>query len=191
MSDFPIRRTRSGFEQIESVCNACKWTRERERYNGLSPEEKREYGKRVNLRTRLRRHRQLHVIEHQRHVLEKREQQITKQEEKLAAVRDKYRMPRGTAGAGYGKEPIAVDIVPFRMWLLRQHRLRNYETQALADEMGQNINRVERWLQGYNWDGVGRDPVPVRAINIDTLDAIAVALGDPGLLERMYPLEVE
>jgi hypothetical protein len=57
--------------------------------------------------------------------------------------------------------------------------------------MGQDFRRVERWLQGFNWDGVGRDPVPVRAINIDVLDEIAVALDDPGLLERLYPLEVE
>ena len=187
VSDFPIRKTRSGYEQIESVCNACKWAREKARYNGLTKEEKREYGRRVNRRARRRKQRHLHSIEHLREVLEKREQQIARQEEKLAAVKNKYRIPRGVTG----DNPIAVDIVPFRMWLLRQHRLRNYETAQLADEMGQDIRRVERWLQGYNWNGVGRDPVPVLAINIDVLDEIAVALGDPGFLERVYPLETD
>ena len=186
MSDFPIRKTRSGYEQIESVCNACKWAREKARYNGLTKDEKREYGRRVNRRTRRRKQKQLRIIEHQREILEHRERQIAVQEEKLAAVRDKYRVPRGTAEAD-----IAVDIVPFRMWLLRQHRLRNYETQMLAEEMGQDVRRVEAWLQGFNWNGAGNDPVPVRAINIATLDEIAVALGDPGFLERAYPLEVE
>lgn len=186
VSDFPIRKTRSGYEQIESVCNACKWGREKARYNGLTKEEKREYGRRVNRRARRQKQRQLRTIEHQREILDKRERQITVQEEKLAAVRDKYRIPRGTGDSG-----IAVDIIPFRMWLLRQHRLRNYETQMLAEEMGQDVRRVEAWLQGFNWNGLGNDPVPIRAINIATLDEIAVALGDPGFLERAYPLEVD
>lgn len=186
MSDFPIRRTRSGFEQIESVCNACKWTRERERYNGLSPEEKREYGQRVNLRTRLRRHRQLHVIEHQRHVLEKREQQIARQEEKLEVVKGRYRLPRGVRD---GNDGIAVDITPFRMWLLRQHRNREYDARKLAADIGRDERKVGEWLQGYRWSVAG--PVPIKAINVQTVDEIGVTIDEPGLLWDLYPLEVE
>jgi hypothetical protein len=46
-------------------------------------------------------------------------------------------------------------------------------------------------LQGYNWNGAGRDPSPVQAINIVTVDEVGVAFGDAGLLERLYPLEVD
>lgn len=187
MSDFPIRKTRSGFEQIESVCNACKWGAEKARYNGLTKEEKREYGKRVNLRTRLRRQRQLRIITHQREILEKRERQIAVKEEKLAAVKNKYRIPKGTSG----DNPIAVDIVPFRMWLLRQHRQHEYRLDVLSQAIGQDPRRVERWLNGYNWNGAGRDPSPVQAINIVTIDEIGIAFDDPGLLARLYPLEVD
>jgi hypothetical protein len=187
VSDFPIRKTRSGFEQIEAVCNACKWAREKARYNGLTKEEKREYGRRVNRRTRRRKQKQLRMIEHQREVLEHRERQIARQEEKLAAVRNKYRIPRGTSG----DNPIAVDIVPFRMWLLRQHRQHEYRLDLLSESIGQDPRQVERWLQGYNWNGAGRDPSPVQAINIVTVDEVGVAFGDAGLLERLYPLEVD
>jgi hypothetical protein len=46
-------------------------------------------------------------------------------------------------------------------------------------------------MNGYKWNGAGRDPVPIRVIDIDTVDKIGVAIGDGGLLERLYPFDVE
>lgn len=188
VSDFPIRKTRSGFEQIESVCNACKWSREKARYNGLSKNEKREYGRRVNRRARRRKQRQLRVIEHQRAILDKRERQIARQEEKLEAVKGRYRSPRGVRD---GNDGIAVDITPFRMWLLRQHRQRAYDARKLAEDIGRDERKVGEWLQGFRWQGASRDPVPIQAINVQTIDEIAIAIDEPGLLWDLYPLEVD
>jgi hypothetical protein len=77
------------------------------------------------------------------------------------------------------------------MWLLRQHRQHEYRLDLLSESIGQDPRQVERWLQGYNWNGAGRDPVAIKAINIVTIDEVGVYFGDAGLLERLYPLEVD
>ena len=77
------------------------------------------------------------------------------------------------------------------MWLLRKHRETGYNVGELAQAVDQDPSRVKRWLDGFMWNGAGRDPDPIRAIDIGTVDAIGVAMDDPGLLERLYPLEVD
>ena len=181
-----MRRLHSGYEQIESVCTNCKNLAENVRYNGLTPQERREYGRRVNFRTRVRQQLALRQVSGLAHELERAERKIAKQEEKLEAVRNRYRRPRGVEDGNAG---IAVDIIPFRMWLLREHRMRGYETKKLAEDIGQDARKVSDWLQGFVWNGEGREPRPIRAINVTTIDNIAIALEDPGLLYRLYPLE--
>lgn len=186
VSDFPIRKTRIGYEQITGICQACIREQEQHRYASLSWEGKQEVGRRANRNARKRKKKQLTFIERQRKILDEQNEELERMHEKYQRVRNRYIM-RGVNG----DEPIAVEITPFRMWLLRQYRLRNYDLAALAEEMGQDGSRVRRWLDGFYWNGTGRDPEAIRTITIATLDEIAVALDDPGLLERLYPLETD
>lgn len=185
VSDFPIRRTRTGFEQIEAVCNACKKEVASDYYNSLPPEEKQEKFEAINRREKKRKAKALSEIEHLHKMLDKQNEKIVRQQEKLTAIRKQYRPPRGTINGS------AVDVTPFRMWLLRKHRETGYNLSELATSVGQDESRVKRWLDGYQWNGAGRDPLPIRAIDVGTVDAIGVAMDDTGLLERLYPLEAD
>jgi hypothetical protein len=185
VSDFTVYKTRTGYEQIKGECQECKRQREHERYQSLSEEEKRKKGKKANEQAWQRRNHALEFIERQRKILDEQNHQIEKLSDRLALIKKKNAStpPRTIKGVP------ALDVVPFRMWLLHRFRERGYDLNALAKEMGQDASRVRRWLDGYMWKGIGRDPTPIRVIDIDTVDKIAVNLGDPGLLERLYPLE--
>ena len=188
VSDYPVRKSRSptGRDQIQSVCNECKRRQGREHYDKLSDDEKRAKGVKANQQAQKRRDRYLSGIEQQAEELAKLEAKIEKMREKMAATRAAIRTPRKSI-AGQS----TVDIIPFRMWLLRKNRESGYNTSELAFRMGQDEARVRRWLDGYQWNGAGRDPSPIRVITIGVVDEIAIALDDPGLLDRLYPLESE
>lgn len=183
VSDFTVYLTRTGYEQIKSECAACKRERGRESYGSLTPEEKRIKGIEANRRTQMRRQRALAQIERQRKNLDKQNEKLEQQWDKIMLGRKWTRPPRGTVNGS------AVDITPFRMWLMRQYREHDYNVGLLADDVGKDASQVRRWLDGYTWMGPGLDPVPVRAIDVALVDEIGTTIGDPGLLERLYPFE--
>lgn len=185
VSDFTVYRTRTGYEQIKGTCDKCKRDAERERYEKLTLEQKRAKGVKANEQAQKRRDSALHEIERLRKILDKQNVKLDKQYDKIERSRKIVRVPYGT-GSG-----IAVDIIPFRMWLMRQYRQHDYNLGDLAKHIGQDPSRVRRWLDGYLWNGTGRDPEPIRSIYIANIDKIGVAVGDPGLLERLYPLEAD
>ena len=185
VSDFTVYKTRTGFEQITGECEYCKRRRELERYHKLTPEQKRAKGAKANKQAQKRRDKALSFIERQRKTLDEQNHKIEVLSDKIDRARKLTRQPRGTGNG------TAVDITPFRMWLLRRFREGGYDLDALAKEMGHDPSRVRRWLDGYMWNGAGRDPDPIRAIDLGTIDRISVNMGDPGLLERLYPLEAE
>jgi hypothetical protein len=68
-------------------------------------------------------------------------------------------------------------------------QVRKARKHARATRGTINGTAVDRWLDGFLWTGAGRDPEPIRAINLATVDQISMAMGDSGLLSRLYPLE--
>jgi hypothetical protein len=180
VSDYPVYKSRSGYEQIKGQCFACKRAKERARYDRLDAKAKRAKGIKANQQAKKRRTAALHEIERLHKNLDKQNERIEKQWAKMEKSRT--RILHWENGEAY------LDAIPFRMWLLRQHRIRGYEVAALASEIGQDESRVRRWLDGFQWNGAGRDPTPIRSIKLTTVDEIAVALEDPGLLERLYPV---
>jgi hypothetical protein len=175
---------RTGYEQIKGTCEHCKREIERERYNKLTLEQKQARGKKANKQAQKRRDKALAYIERQAKILDKQNDRIERLEQKVEkAVR--YRVLYQENGDMY------VDFVPFRMWLLRMNRESGYNTVEIAAKIGVNESRVRHWLDGYEWKGTGRDPNAMRSIKLETVDKVAIALGDPGLVERLYPLELE
>ena len=77
------------------------------------------------------------------------------------------------------------------MWLLRKYREHGYVLEDLADKIGKDPSRTKRLIDGYMWNGAGLDPDPIRFIRLSFVDEVGVAIGDPGLLERLYPFEVD
>jgi hypothetical protein len=185
VSDFTVHKTRTGYEQIKGECEHCKREREQARYDKLSPEQKRKRGITANKQAQKRRDSALQEIERLHNILDKQNEQLEKQHDKIERARKYTRQPRGTING------TAVDILPFRMWLLRQYRQHGYSGVVLADQMQVDERQIRRWIDGYEWNGVGRDPTPIRAIDLGTVDKISVLMNDPGLLERLYPLEVD
>jgi len=182
VSDYPVRKARrpkarsKGVEQIEATCEACKRRKGNTYYANLSPERKLEVGRKANQR---KRERQLREIERMKVSLDKLEHKLDKQHVKLRAARAS--VPRGVRNGD------GADIVPFRMWLLRQHRLHGYSAKDLAAAIGQDEARVRRWLQGFQWNGKHEEPVPIRAINVETVRHIGMQMDEPRLAEELYP----
>jgi hypothetical protein len=184
VSDFTVYQTRTGYEQIKGTCDACKRKVERDRYNRLTPAQKKAKGVKANKQAQKRRDKALTFIERQAAILDKQNEKIERLEKQVEAGR-KHMHIRHVDGVRY------VDAVPFRMWLLRRHRESGYDVARLADDIGRDHSQVSRWLQGYQWNGAGLDPEPLRSISLATVDEVAVALNDPGLVTRLYPLLVE
>jgi hypothetical protein len=182
VSDFPVRRLRSGYEQIEAQCECCKRAIERERYDNLDDKAKAEYGRRVNERTRRARKRQLAKIHRAAEQLAAQDRKLEQQYVKIRELRKE--IPRGHwSGVG-------VDIVPFRMWLLRRFRVHGYSLDRLAADIGQDPRRVKRWIDGFEWNGIQNSPIPIRAINKETVIAIGDNIEEPRLLQDLYPGEL-
>ena len=185
VSDFTVYQTRTSYEQIKGTCEACKRRIERERYDRLTPEQKRARGIEANKQALKRRNKALAEIERQAKILDKQNVKLEKQWDKIERTKKFVRAPNRLWDDQY------VDITPFRMWLLRQHREHGYVLDELAKEMGKDHSQVTRWINGYMWNGAGRDPEPIRFIRLSVVDEISIAIGDPGLLERLYPFEVD
>jgi hypothetical protein len=186
VSDFTVYQTRTGYEQIKGTCSECKRRIEKERYDRLTPEQKKAKGRKANKQAQKRRDKALVYIERQRDLLDKQNEKIERLEKRVEAGRTRIIHQEGTR-----LDDTYVDIVPFRMWLLRRHREGGYNIVQLAEEIGQDDARVGRWLRGFEWNGAGRDPTPLRSIRLSTVDAVSVALNDPGLVSRLYPLLIE
>ena len=84
VSDFPVRRTRTGYEQITEVCDYCVRQRERERYQRKSAEEKQKIGERANKRAKKRQNKALIEIERLHSILDKQNEKMDRQQDKLA-----------------------------------------------------------------------------------------------------------
>lgn len=181
VSDFTVYKTRTGYEQIKGECIECKRQREKERYDKLTDEQKRAKGKKANKQAERRRNKSLHEIEKLRDEIAKQDRKLEKQHEKIRSLRAE--IPRGHwAGSG-------LDIVPFRMWLLRQYRIHDYNVTNLAFDLNQNERQVRRWLDGYDWNGRRGVPAPVRSITKEKIIDVGDAIGEPRLLEELYPGE--
>jgi len=185
VSDFTVYQTRTGYEQIKGTCDACKRRVERERYERLTAEEKRAKGRKANKQAQKRRDKALVYIERQRDLLDRQNEKIERLEKRVEAGRTRILYEEDHLDGPY------VDAIPFRMWLLRRHREGGYNTQELADEIGFDHSQVTSWLNGYKWNGAGRDPAALRSIKLSTVDAVSVTLNDPGLVARLYPLLIE
>jgi hypothetical protein len=181
VSDFNVYKSRSGYEQIRGECDQCKRDREKLRYDKLSETQKRSKGIKSNKQAAKRRSKALSEIQRLHVIVDDQNERLEEQWVKIEQARKHSRAIRGTLNG------TAVDIIPFRMWLLRQYRQHGYNSSALAQAMDQDEARVRRWLGGFLWTGAGRDPEPIRAITLATVDQIAIAMGDSGLLSRLYP----
>jgi predicted RNase H-like nuclease (RuvC/YqgF family) len=188
VSDFTVYQTRTGYEQIKGTCDACKRQVERDRYNRLTPEQRRAKGVKANKQAAKRRNKALEYIERQAKILDRQNEKIDKLEKKVEAGRAQLRKRHRHME---NRKDEYVDIVPFRMWLLRANRESDYNTVELAARIGQDEAKVRRWLDGFQWNGAGRDPDPINSIKLSTVDSIGVAWGDGGLVQRLYPLEGE
>ncbi|HWI67255.1 MAG TPA: hypothetical protein VNS88_02550 [Nitrospiraceae bacterium] len=180
VSDFTVYRSRSGYEQIKGVCEICKREKERARYDKLTPEEKRAKGIKANKQAQKRRDKQLRQIEHQRIILDKQNVRLEKQWARLEKART--RVLHWENGEAW------LDVAPFRMWLLRLHRESGYNLRELAEQLGHDERQVYRWLNGFEWNGAGRDPTPIRSVKLVIVDNISVRMEDPGLIDRLYPV---
>lgn len=180
VSDFTVYKLRSGYEQIKGQCEVCKRERERARYDKLTQKQKYERGKKFNEQARKRRNDALQEIARLHKILDKQNVKLEKQHARLEKART--RILHWENGEAY------LDIVPFRMWLLRQHRQSGYDLTTLAETVGYDESLLRRWMQGFQWNGAGRDPSPIRSIKFETVDNISVRLEDPGLIDRLYPV---
>ena len=186
VSDFTVSTTRTGYEQIKGECEHCKRQRAKDAYNKLTPEQKRAKGRKANKQAQQRRTSALGEIERLQKNLDKQNERIEKLWARIERGRKHMRMRHEENGA-----VTYVDIVPFRMWLLRYHREHGYNLEQLCDDINVEPRQVKRWLDGFDWVGVGRDPTAVRSIDIVSVDKVGIAVDDPGLLERLYPLLID
>jgi len=180
VSDFTVYKSRSGYEQIKGVCEVCKREKERARYDSLTPQQKRAKGIKANKQAQARRDKQLRQIEHQRKMLDKQNVRLEKQWARLEKART--RVLHWENGEAW------LDIAPFRMWLLRLNRESGYNLRQLSEALGHDERQVYRWLNGFEWNGAGRDPTPIRSVSLIIVDNISVKMEDPGLIDRLYPV---
>lgn len=186
VSDFTVYQTRTGYEQIKGTCEACKRRVERERYDKLTPAQKQAKGRKANKQAQKRRDKALEEIQRLQANLDKQNVRIERLWDRVERGRKHMRIRHEENG-----RVTYVDIVPFRMWLLRYYREHGYNLDELCEDIGVEPRQVTRWLNGYDWVGAGRDPSAVRSIDIVSVDKVGVAVNDPGLLERLYPLLID
>lgn len=164
-----LRPPRYRTPTIDTVCKSCRRKQERERYNHLSEEEKRARGRIANKQAQIRR--------------DKLNEQIARMNQIRA-----QRTPRW--------DDKTVDITPFRMWLLGKSR-REGGAAGLSRQIGTHERNVRRWLDGYDWDQDSGhafaycEPKPIYSVTVGVVDKVGVALGEPDLLNRLYPFVEE
>jgi len=147
---------------IDGVCNYCRRIEEKNRYRLKTKEERKEIGRRAN---------------------ENRLKRIKKEQEKLDKTRALVRYQQRELGW----ENERVSIIPFRMWVIRQIRLRG-SLANFANEIGYDQSLVGRWANGFYWEPESH-PVPVYSIEIGTVDKVLTAAGASFELSMIYPLK--
>lgn len=159
------RQARSNRPTVGTVCMVCLRQMERARYAALAPAARQAVGVRANDNAR------------------KRKEKMEETAKRAARV----------LRHGNGQ----LDLTPFRMWLLGKARQEGGAV-ALGSQMGMDEKNVRRWLHGYDWDndeGWGGwakcEPRPVYTVDVATVDRVGVALGEPDLLDRLYPYAEE
>jgi len=146
---------------IDTVCKSCRREQSRERYRNLTPAQKRKLVRRANANAAKRRAKWEREIHYARMSVDN----------KRAAPDDEN-----------------LDVVPFRMWLLGQIRLQG-DASTVARMIGVNEGRVRHLADGYYWspNGYTAEPIPIRTVRVSTVDIYGLKMGDPGLLNRLYP----
>jgi hypothetical protein len=154
-------KARSNVPTVGATCATCLRAQARARYAGLPPAARHAVGVRANGNARKRK---------------------DKLEETAKRAARALRQGNGE-----------LNLVPFRMWMLGKARQEG-GASALARQLGMDEHNVRRWLHGYDWDnddGWGGwakcEPRPVYTVDVATVDRVGVALGEPDLLERLYP----
>lgn len=150
---------------IGTICASCSRRIERERYNNLSEDER-----------KAKVHQSVENIKAQKARLKEQIHYAQLAHHK----KRKYRNDQ------------ELDLVPFRMWLLGKVRaVGGIEPLALESRIDEK--QFRRWADGYDWDSEigqawsGCEPKPIHSIKMSDVDVIGVALGEPDLLERLYP----
>ena len=106
----------------------------------------------ANKQAQKRRNDAMHEIKRLHKILDKQNERLEKQWDKIERSQKLLVLLTALENGG------PVDITPFRMWLLRQYRQHGYNIGELAEDIGQDPSRVRRWLDGFQWNGAGRDP---------------------------------
>jgi hypothetical protein len=141
------------------VCIRCRREADREKYSHLTAQQKQAL---VN-----------QVLEAKRKRLDKWEDQMR------YAIMAQHRMK------SYSDDP-SYDLVPFRMWLLGAIR-RYGGNQALANTVGVDEKVVRRFSDGYEWVNGYDAPTPIQGVHMTMVDQFGVGVGDPDLVNRLYP----
>lgn len=178
--DFPWRwKTRGVVREIpliHNVCLVCKSEIENARYHALSPAQKQERGRQANERARQRRWGLQEEVEESHKVIA----QFQEREEQIALYKKRVSHSRKH------NDEIHLDIVPIRMLLLRQARIRDGGASEIAALIGVNEAIVRRHLNGFYWEG-RCDPRPIRTLALSTIDRYLVILNAEERLEELYP----
>lgn len=169
--DFPWRWKARGkvleIPYIHSTCSVCKKEKERKRYNELSDEERREKGRKANAQAYER-----------RYALEKK---ILTLQERIK----KYKERLGRQGTRVDGD-LLLDLLPLRMFLLRQARILDGGVSEIARRLEVDEARVRRHVDGFYWVGDCK-PRPVRQVTFSVVDEYLVRLNAEERLEDLYP----
>lgn len=145
---------------IHNVCLMCKSEREKARYQALTPTQKRERGRRANEAAMKRRH---------------------KLEQRLQRYRQRVGAPKR-----HINDDILIDLLPLRMFLLRQARIRKRGISGIAETVGIDEALVRMHVNGFYWESDCR-PRPVRSVTLGTVDRYLSMLDVIERLEDLYP----
>jgi len=146
---------------IDSVCKACRRRQSKERYHSLTPAQKHKIIKRANANAAKLRAKWEQEIHYAR-----------------MSVDNNHDIP----------DDENLDVVPFRMWLLGQIRIQG-SASIVARMIGVQESRIRHLADGYYWpsDNYCDEPAPIRTVRVSTVDIYGLKMGDPGLLNRLYP----
>lgn len=176
--DFPWRWKARGqmlpIPYILTICLACKAERENARYHALSQEEKKEKGRKANRQAWERRNKLKNEVAR----LEKRTETL---EQRLVKYRQRYGVPK----RGYTGE-ILLDLLPLRMFLLRQARIREHGVSEIARIVEVDEAAVRRHVNGFYWESDCK-PRPVRQVSLGVVDKYLVRLDAEERIDDLYP----
>jgi len=160
--DFKWRWYKSGhIRNISTVCVPCINAKGRAYWKKKSKAERSIIGRRNNEQAHARRNRDREALAEAEHELAQ-----------LRAITD---IP-----------PNHVDFQPFRMWLLwhvREFRSPN----AMAERAHKKAVTVQDWLNGYEWNDVSCEPVPIRSVKLRDVENVTTYLGHPEAVYGLYP----